>query len=95
MSATGNAPALSSVTGSTKSIQILTSASFGGNSYAAYVDSSGTLTVLKQMAPFSSYPFYSFTALPTGVTGLVFYYTGSALELVVSCQDGLVVIPIS
>jgi hypothetical protein len=88
-------PTLLPVANATTAIQKLAAAMYNGASYAAYIDGKGALVVLKGGVSTMNYPFYSFTALPTSVSGLVFYNTGSALELVVSCQDGLVVIPVS
>ncbi len=88
-------PTLLPVANSTTAIQKLAAATYSGASYVAYIDGKGSLVVLKGgTSTILSYPFYSFTALPTSVTDLVFYNTGTALELVVGCQDGLVVIPI-
>lgn len=67
--------------------------------YVAYVDAQGNLVVLKKengvVSSQVSYPFYAFTASPSGIGGLTFYQAAGALRLAVACADAFATLPIA
>jgi hypothetical protein len=85
------APTLDTLVSGVK-VQQLAAVTFNGVSYAAYVDGEGLVTVLKDAVASATYPFYSYTAAPSGIRGLSFYLTADdALDLAITSADGLAI----
>jgi hypothetical protein len=83
-----SAPALTTLV-SGISVKALTAYTFNSSSYAAYVDGSGQLVILKNGATSVSYPFYSYTASSSGIKDLSFYVSDSYLYLAIASSDGV------
>jgi len=88
-----NAPSLSTLV-SGISVKALAAYTFNSSSYAAYVDGSGQLVILKNGATSVSYPFYSYTASSSGIKDLSFYLSGSSLYLAIASSDGVAILKV-